>query len=99
MSLRPQGVTLVEFGASWCPPCKVLKPLLDELEESYGERVTMLEVDCDASPETASEFGVMSMPTVLVFRHGEPVEKLVGLRPKAVYSSLLEKYIGIEKPR
>jgi thioredoxin 1 len=92
-SLRQQGVTLVDFGAVWCPPCKVLKPILDELSGDYGDKLSVLEVDCDESPGIASEYGIMSMPTVIVFHNGEPVEKLVGLRPKSAYESLLTKYI------
>lgn len=91
-SLKREGVTLVDFGAPWCPPCKVLKPILEELGEEHGEKLTVLEVNCDESPGVAAEFGVMSMPTVIAFHNGEPVEKLVGLRPKAVYESLLAKY-------
>ncbi|WP_239614527.1 thioredoxin family protein [Cohnella mopanensis] len=92
-SIRQQGVTMVDFGAPWCPPCKVLKPLLDELGSEYGEKIALLEVNCDESPATASDYGIMSMPTVLVFNNGEPVEKLIGLRPKAVYENLIAKYI------
>ncbi|QJD82628.1 thioredoxin family protein [Cohnella herbarum] len=92
-NLKQQGVTLVDFGATWCPPCKVLKPILDELGNEYGDKLTVLEVDCDESPDAASEFGVMSMPTVIAFHNGVPVEKLVGLRPKAVYENLIAKYM------
>ncbi|GIP23286.1 co-chaperone YbbN [Paenibacillus sp. J22TS3] len=91
--VREQGVTLVEFGAVWCPPCKVLLPILDELAGDYGERLTVLKVDCDESPSVAAEYGIMSMPTVIVFHNGEPVDKLVGLRPKNVYESLIERYL------
>jgi thioredoxin 1 len=90
--VRKQGLTLVDFGAPWCPPCKVLKPILDELGGDFGERLAVLEVNCDESPEVASLYGVMSMPTVILFHNGEPVEKLIGLRPKAVYESLLSRY-------
>ncbi|TDF92719.1 thioredoxin [Paenibacillus piri] len=90
--IRKEGATLVEFGASWCPPCKVLLPILDELSEQHGEKLRILKVDCDESPATASQFGVMSMPTVIVFHNGEPVEKLIGLRPKSVYENVLAKY-------
>ncbi|RKP56853.1 thioredoxin [Cohnella endophytica] len=92
VSIKQQGVTMVDFGAPWCPPCKVLKPILDELSEENAGRVSVLEVNCDDSPSIASEYGVLSMPTVIVFHNGEPVEKLVGLRPKSVYESLLAKY-------
>ncbi|GKS09710.1 thioredoxin family protein [Paenibacillus chitinolyticus] len=88
------GVTVIDFTAVWCPPCKTLLPILEELSNEYAGKVNILKVDCDDSPEAASAFGVMSMPTVLVLHRGEPVEKLVGLRPKSVYQSVLSRYIG-----
>jgi len=91
--VKRQGLTLVDFGAAWCPPCKTLKPILDQLGSEQADRLAVLEVDCDESPELASRYGVMSMPTVLLFHDGEPVEKLVGLRPKASYEHLLAKYV------
>lgn len=91
-AIRQRGATLVEFGAVWCPPCKALLPILDELSNEQGEALAVLKVDCDDSPVTASQYGVMSMPTVIVFFNGEPVEKLVGLRSKAVYESVLARY-------
>ncbi|CAH1195383.1 Thioredoxin [Paenibacillus plantiphilus] len=90
--VNKNATTLVEFGAVWCPPCKVLLPILDELSDEYGERLAVLKVDCEESPVTAGGFGILSMPTVIVFHNGEPVEKLVGLRPKNVYENILAKY-------
>ncbi|HWO53966.1 thioredoxin family protein [Paenibacillus sp. FSL M7-1455] len=90
--IQPEGTTLVEFGAEWCPPCKTLLPMLGELSHEQGSQVRFLQVDCDESPETASRYRVMSVPTVIVFRDGEPVEKLVGLRPKSVYEQVLSKH-------
>jgi thioredoxin 1 len=92
-NVRQTGVTLVDFSAVWCPPCKVLKPIIEELDTAYGDKLSVLLVDTDESPELASEFGVMSNPTVILFNNGEPVEKLVGLRPRAVYESLLSRYV------
>lgn len=89
--LEREGVTLVEFGAVWCPPCKVLLPILEALSEEYAEGLRVLKVDCDESPVTASRYGIMSMPTVIVFKNGEPLEKLVGLRPKSAYTNVLVK--------
>lgn len=86
------GVAVVEFGAEWCPPCKRLLPILSELQEEYGDAVAIAKVDVDESPELASRFGVMSMPTVLVFKDGQPVDKLVGLRPKSAYQTVIGRY-------
>jgi thioredoxin 1 len=91
--IRQLGVTLIDFGTPWCPPCKVLKPILDEVSGQFGDKIAVLEVNCDESPAIASDFGIMSMPTVIVFHNGQPVEKLVGLRPKAVYESLINRYL------
>ncbi|WMT39000.1 thioredoxin family protein [Paenibacillus sp. D2_2] len=92
--IQKKELTLVEFGAVWCPPCKALLPILGELSEKYGEQVSILKLDCDESPITPGSFGIMSMPTVIVFHNGEPVEKLVGLRPMSVYENVLSKYMA-----
>lgn len=92
--LQEGGTVLVDYGAPWCPPCKTLLPLLDELHEEYGESVAIVKVNCDELPELAGAAGVMSMPTVIVYKDGQPMEKLVGLRPKSVYQAVLNKYIG-----
>ena len=92
-SVRRSGVTMVDFSAVWCPPCKVLKPIIEELDSAYGDKLAVLMVDTDESPELASEFGVMSNPTVILFSDGEPVEKLIGLRPKAAYETMLSRYL------
>lgn len=90
--IRTAGTVLVDYGAAWCPPCRTLLPILEELSAEYGS-VRMIKVDCDELPELASEAGVMSMPTVIVYSGGQPVEKLVGLRPKSVYQGVLNKAV------
>src|SRR5687768_3275123 len=72
---------LVDFTAAWCPPCRVMKPVLDELAAEHDDlRVVTLDVDSD--PQIAAAYGVLSMPTFVVFRHGTEVLRLVGARPK-----------------
>jgi thioredoxin 1 len=93
-SINQNGVTLVEFGATWCPPCKVLLPILEELSREEAGRLDIYQVDCDESPELAAQFGIMSMPTVIVFHNGEPADKLIGLRPKSVYQAALGRYVS-----
>ncbi|MEC0139645.1 thioredoxin [Paenibacillus macerans] len=87
-------LVLADFDAPWCPPCKVLSPILEELHEEFQGAVPLLQVNCDDHPELASQYGIMSMPTVIFFRGGEPVEKLIGLRPKDAYRELIRKYRG-----
>lgn len=83
------GKALVDFSAPWCPPCRALLPILEELDREFAGEVSILKVNTDESPEAASAYGVMSMPTVIVFENGQPVNKLVGLRPKEVYRTAL----------
>lgn len=80
--LRAEGPVLVEFTADWCPPCRMLAPVLAEIA---GERAGLLKVvalDVDHNPLTQARYGVLSMPTLMVFRDGEPLRSTVGARPK-----------------
>ncbi|WP_379127827.1 thioredoxin family protein [Paenibacillus sp. sgz500958] len=89
--LQLGGTVLVEYGAPWCAPCRTLMPILEELDHEYGNEISIVEVNCDELPELASEAGVMGLPTVVIYKGGVPVEKLVGLRPKAAYEGILNK--------
>jgi thioredoxin 1 len=80
---KAEQPVLVDFWASWCAPCKMLKPLLEELALEYQGRVTVAELDVDANPATASRFGVLSIPTLILFRGGKPAQRIVGYQPKA----------------
>lgn len=93
-AVREKGLTLVNFGTKRCPPCKVLLPILEEMQREHGDRLPILHVDCDDSPELVTEFGIMSTPTVIIFYNGESVEKMIGLRPKALYQAALERYMS-----
>jgi thioredoxin 1 len=70
---------LVDFYADWCAPCRVVGPVVDQLAEDYANRIGVYKVDVDTSPELASRFGVRSIPTLVVFKDGEPVETVVGV--------------------
>ncbi|WJH32185.1 thioredoxin family protein [Paenibacillus sp. CC-CFT747] len=86
------GLTLVDFGAPWCPPCRALLPVLEQLGDEFAGQLNVLQLNVDETPELSARFGVLSMPTVILFKNGQPVEKLVGLRPKQVYAALLKKH-------
>jgi thioredoxin 1 len=92
-SLSKTGVTVVDFSAPWCPPCKPLLTILEEIDQEYNGSITTLKINPDDSPVASAEFGIMSMPTVIVFKDGQPVEKLVGLRPKEAYKILIAKHL------
>ena len=79
-----QQPVLVDFWATWCAPCKMLKPVIDELATEYEGRVIVAELDVDANPLTSSKFAVLSIPTLILFRDGKPAERIVGYKPKAL---------------
>lgn len=73
---------LVEFTADWCGPCRQLAPVLSALVREEAERLKVVQLDVDTNPEVTARYGVLSMPTLMVFRGGEPVKSMVGARPK-----------------
>ncbi|MFJ9040307.1 thioredoxin [Streptomyces sp. NPDC102406] len=80
--LKSGRPVLVEFTADWCGPCRQLAPVLKSIAEEERERLDVVAIDVDANPETAVRYGVLSMPTLMVFKGGEPVWSRVGARPK-----------------
>ncbi len=79
---------LVDFWAIWCGPCKMISPIVDEIAKEYDGKLKVLKMDVDANPKTAMQFGIRSIPTLLVFKGGRVVEQIIGAVPKR---HLLEK--------
>ena len=78
------GLTLVDFWAEWCAPCLALAPTMDELAESYSEKLTVAKVDIDANPNIPAKFGIRGIPTVILFKDGEQVDMFVGSSPQKI---------------
>ncbi len=74
---------LVDFWATWCGPCKMVAPVLEEIAAEQAEALTVAKLDVDANPETAREFNVVSIPTLILFKGGQPVKRIVGAKGKA----------------
>lgn len=86
---------LVDFWATWCGPCQMLGPVIEQLAEEYeGKDVVIGKVDVDENPELAGRYGVMSVPTVILFKNGEEAERKVGVMPFDVYAELLDETLG-----
>ena len=83
---------LVDFWAPWCGPCRMLSPIVDEVAEERSD-VKVGKVNVDEQPDLAAQFGVMSIPTLVVFKNGEEIDRSVGALPKARLQALLEKHL------
>lgn len=87
-----KGVTLVDFYADWCGPCRRIAPIIEELAVELHDKVTIAKLDIEAAQETTAAYNVMSIPTIIVFKDGKEVERIVGLRDK---SSLKQTLLGV----
>lgn len=84
---------LVDFWASWCMPCRMIAPVVDEIASDYQGRLTVGKINIDECPSLAEKYGVMSIPTLLLFKNGQPAEKIVGVQPKAILEQLIGKHV------
>ena len=82
------GVNFIDFGAQWCPPCRMMEPVVEGLSQDFDGKVTIAQVDVDQSQDLSNLFGIRSIPTMVIFKDGKPVDALVGVHPK---QTLMEK--------
>ena len=87
------GITVVDFFANWCGPCRKLGPILEEVETELGDKVNFKKIDTDDNIDAAKEYQVSGLPTLLVFKDGEVVERMVGLMPKSSVITNIEKHL------
>lgn len=80
---------LVDFWATWCGPCRMIAPIIDQLAEEYEGRIKVAKVDVDENRDLAQRYGVMSIPTIIIFKNGEVVNQVVGARPKVELEKMI----------
>jgi thioredoxin 1 len=81
---------IVDFWAPWCGPCRMVGPVIDQIAEEHAEKVSIGKVNVDENPGTASKYGIMSIPTIILFKDGEPAKKVIGARSKADFEREFE---------
>ena len=91
--LNEEKLTLVDFWATWCGPCRKLTPVIEELAEEYKDKVKFTKIKADENIKTAQNYSIIGVPCLLIFKNGEPVERIVNIVPKSVISSNLDKHL------
>lgn len=92
--ISSENLLVVDCTATWCGPCKMVAPLMDQLAEAYGDKAQVFKLDLDSNQAVAKRFGIRSIPAVMFFKNGELMETLVGVKPYEEFSGTVDKYLG-----
>ncbi len=92
--LKNKLPVLVDFWAPWCAPCRIVSPIIEELAKEYEGKLKVGKVNVDENPNTASRFGIMSIPSILIFKNGEPVKTMIGAQSKENFKKGIDEVLG-----
>jgi thioredoxin 1 len=92
--LKAEVPVLVDFWAPWCGPCRMVEPIVEELAEEYGDKVKFLKMNTDDNGNTATQYGIRAIPTLIVFKDGEPAGQVIGLRPKSDLKKVIDQALS-----
>ncbi|NLG05357.1 MAG: thioredoxin [Clostridia bacterium] len=88
-----KGITVVDFSAAWCGPCRMMEPVLEELSKEMDGKVSFYNIDTDSNPKITTEYGVSMLPTLIIMKDGEKQELQIGFKPKEEIKKVIEKYL------
>ena len=91
--VKADKIVLVDFGASWCGPCRMIAPVVSEIAHEYENVIKVVKVNTDSNPSVAAEYGIRSIPTLMIFKNGLKVDTVIGAVPKSTLLNTLNKYI------
>lgn len=92
--MQSSDLVMVDFWAVWCGPCKMVAPIVEELANEYSGKLKVMKLNTDEAPEVAGRYQIMSIPTILFFKGGQPVEKIVGARPKPQFKQIIDSLLA-----